>query len=49
MQIQIKRESSCHFFQQFRIRFIQDLDDSIDDNDTRFDIQTNIRPFLFTL
>ena len=49
MQVQTKRESSCHFFQQFRTRFIQDLGDSVGDNDTRSDIQTNIQTFLFTL
>ena len=37
------------FFKRFRTRFNRDLDDSIDDNNTRFKIQTNIRSFLFTL
>ena len=37
MQIQIKRESLCYFFKQFRARFIRDLDDSIDDNNIKFD------------
>ena len=33
----------------FQTRFNRDLNDSVDDNDTKFMIQTNIRLLLFIL